>query len=67
MKLHEQRDIEEQMLISQSRSLTSPNEDAEPPLKRRRGGEIGRDWICDADGCDKEFKSVSLLLKPAME
>lgn len=28
-----------------------------PPWKRRRGGEIGRDWKCDVDDCDKDFKS----------
>lgn len=33
-----------------------------PPWKRRRGGEIGRDWKCDVDDCDKDFKSVSIVL-----
>ena len=28
------------------------------PKKRRRGGELGRDWVCEAEGCGKDFKSV---------
>jgi uncharacterized C2H2 Zn-finger protein len=60
-KLHEQRDAEEQL------RGTLPVEDADadddrPTKKARRGGEIGRDWKCDFEGCDKDFKSVSLLL-----
>ena len=31
------------------------------PLKRRRGGEVGRDWACEVEGCTKAFKSVSTL------
>jgi general transcription factor IIIA len=26
--------------------------------KRRRGGEIGRDWVCQVKECRKDFKSV---------
>ncbi|KAG6813740.1 hypothetical protein H0H92_007692 [Tricholoma furcatifolium] len=54
-KLHEQRDLEEEMALSDA-------EDADvlqPPRKKRRGGELGRDWKCDMDGCEKDFKSVS--------
>lgn len=29
------------------------------PRKKRRGGEMGRDWKCDIEGCEKDFKSVS--------
>lgn len=29
------------------------------PVKRRRGGDWGRDWICDFENCTKDFKSVS--------
>lgn len=32
--------------------------DDEPAVKKRRGGEHGRDWICDFEGCTKDFKSV---------
>ncbi|ETW80462.1 putative transcription regulator [Heterobasidion irregulare TC 32-1] len=28
---------------------------------RRRGGEVGRDWRCEEDGCWKEFKSKKAL------
>lgn len=32
--------------------------DDEPTVKKRRGGEHGRDWACDFEGCAKDFKSV---------
>ncbi|KAG8729052.1 Strongly-conserved Zn-finger binding protein (TFIIIA) [Ceratobasidium sp. 428] len=35
----------------------SDPEPSQPPLKRRRGGEVGRDWTCPQEGCDKAFKS----------
>jgi hypothetical protein len=38
------------------------SETSEPPLKRRRGGEVGRDWPCPRNDCDKAFKSVSTYL-----
>lgn len=58
-KLHEQRELEEEM------AAPSDAEDADnlqPPRKKRRGGEVGRDWKCDIDGCLKDFKSVSPLI-----
>jgi hypothetical protein len=30
----------------------------EPATKKRRGGDHGRDWVCDFEGCMKDFKSV---------
>lgn len=30
----------------------------DPPRKKRRGGEAGRDWKCEVDDCGKDFKSV---------
>ena len=33
-------------------------DDDEPAAKKRRGGEYGRDWICDFEGCTKDFKLV---------
>jgi len=54
MKLHEQREIEDAM-----QSDESAEEDT-LPRKRRRGGEVGRDWICAEPGCSKDFKSVCL-------
>lgn len=55
-KLHEQRDLE----IEINSAMGSDNDDAneEPPRKKRRGGEIGRDWKCEMAGCGKDFKSV---------
>ncbi|KAG6837805.1 hypothetical protein H0H93_016173 [Arthromyces matolae] len=54
-KLHEQRDLEDTM------TLSDPDDGDRPPRKRRRGGEIGRDWKCEKDGCDKDFKSKKAL------
>ncbi|KAG6920025.1 hypothetical protein DXG01_010093 [Tephrocybe rancida] len=56
-KLHEQREIEEEMAISDAEDADS----TQPPRKKRRGGEIGRDWKCDVDGCQKDFKSKKAL------
>lgn len=47
-KLHETRDLEIELETTE-----------EPPRKRRRGGELGRDWVCDIDQCEKDFKSAS--------
>lgn len=33
----------------------------ERPKKRRRGGELGRDWVCEEEGCGKDFKSVCVV------
>lgn len=44
------RDVEAQLNIQV---------DDGPPRKKRRGGDIGRDWKCDYDDCGKDFKSVS--------
>ncbi|KAF7375899.1 Transcription factor IIIA [Mycena sanguinolenta] len=53
-KLHEQQTAEA--------SIDAMNNvDGEPPLKKRRGGELGRDWKCDVDGCTKDFKSKKAL------
>ena len=57
-RLHEQRDVEEKMAVSDIEDSDS----FQSPRKKRRGGEIGRDWKCDVDGCIKDFKSVSTLL-----
>lgn len=56
LKLHEQRDREAELSEDEEEELESGSERAR---KRRRGGEVGRDWICDFEGCDKEFKSVN--------
>ena len=55
MKLHEEREVEARL------ELDEDGEDADGrPKKRRRGGEMGRDWKCEVEGCGKEFKSVRL-------
>ena len=63
LKIHAQRD-QEADIDDAIHGSASENED-EPPRKRRRGGEVGRDWVCKVDGCGKDFKSVILrLLRP---
>jgi len=54
LKLHEERALED--VLSEHEDHSS-EEDA-PPRKRRRGGELGRDWKCEVEGCTKDFKSV---------
>ncbi|KAI0704925.1 hypothetical protein BC835DRAFT_1315791 [Cytidiella melzeri] len=55
LKIHEQREIEEGL-----HAVASDVEDG-PPLKRRRGGEVGRDFVCDIGDCTKDFKSKKAL------
>ena len=57
LKLHEQRALED--VLSEHEDGSS-DEDA-PPRKRRRGGEVGRDWKCEVEGCTKDFKSVRFV------
>ncbi|KAI0043129.1 hypothetical protein FA95DRAFT_1563607 [Auriscalpium vulgare] len=52
LKVHEQREME---------ASDSDEDGGERPRKRRRGGEIGRDWRCREPGCTKDFKSKKAL------
>jgi hypothetical protein len=54
LKLHEQRALED---VLSEHEDSSSDEDV-PRRKRRRGGEVGRDWKCEIEGCTKDFKSV---------
>ncbi|EAU91525.1 transcription factor iiia [Coprinopsis cinerea okayama7 len=58
LKLHEERELEAQI---RGHVDSDAEEDLGPPKKRRRGGEIGRDWKCDFDGCTKDFKSKKAM------
>lgn len=55
IKLHDEREAELQLEITEKT-------DDEPLRKKRRGGDQGRDWQCDLLGCDKGFKSVSVVV-----
>ncbi|CAA7261641.1 unnamed protein product [Cyclocybe aegerita] len=57
LRLHEQKELE----LELQGIADSDNENDKPPKKRRRGGEHGRDWKCEAPGCDKDFKSKRAL------
>ncbi len=64
LRVHEQREREAE--LSRSLGLGGSNEEDEPQVlhgderasKRRRGGEIGRDWRCTEEDCERVFKSV---------
>ncbi|KAJ3524427.1 hypothetical protein NM688_g8565 [Phlebia brevispora] len=58
LKVHEQREVEKGLRIDESDVEDDPDE---PPRKRRRGGIVGRDWICNVEGCRKDFKSKKAL------
>ncbi|KAK7057485.1 hypothetical protein R3P38DRAFT_2841252 [Favolaschia claudopus] len=55
-KIHEQEAVEAEL-----DAAMDVEEDGEPPRKKRRGGEVGRDWKCNVDGCTKDFKSKKAL------
>lgn len=58
LKLHEQREVE--TLLQGERNNDSDAETSHS-RKRRRGGELGRDWKCDYPNCGKDFKSKRAL------
>lgn len=58
LRLHEQRAAGDAIERGVADARAGDEEEPERPQKRRRGGEFGRDWRCDAVGCDKDFKSV---------
>ncbi|KAI0793395.1 hypothetical protein C8Q75DRAFT_559342 [Abortiporus biennis] len=60
LKVHDQKDVETQILCDNDSEHSDPDNDR--PKKRRRGGEIGRDWACEIEGCDKDFKSKKALM-----
>jgi hypothetical protein len=57
-KLHEHREIEAEWYAA-----AVDSGDDGPSRKKRRGGNLGRDWKCEVDGCEKDFKSVGLTCK----
>lgn len=54
LKLHDQSEAETTLRVD----FDTDSEQSDPPRKMRRGGEVGRDWVCDVNGCGKDFKSV---------
>ncbi|KAI0778057.1 hypothetical protein BD413DRAFT_506447 [Trametes elegans] len=58
LKIHAQREQEGDM---DGAVAGSGSDDEERPHKRRRGGEVGRDWACEVPGCGKDFKSKKAL------
>ncbi|KZT38466.1 hypothetical protein SISSUDRAFT_986194 [Sistotremastrum suecicum HHB10207 ss-3] len=61
LKVHEDREIEDQLKADADDEADGVNGDEERYAKRRRGGDVGRDWVCVEDGCDKAFKSNKAL------
>lgn len=67
LKLHEQREMEGAVEAAAKADSDveeggEEEDDGERP-KKRRGGEIGRDWKCEEEGCTKDFKSVSFVAR----
>lgn len=58
LKVHEDREIEDQLREDADDEADGGDAENETPAKRRRGGEIGRDWRCSEEACGKAFKSV---------
>ncbi|KAI0735302.1 hypothetical protein C8Q76DRAFT_711770 [Earliella scabrosa] len=56
LKIHAQRDQEAEL-----DDVPASGSEDERPRKRRRGGEVGRDWVCEVEGCSKDFKSKKAL------
>ena len=57
--------MEEGLVVDGEGEGGGEGEDGEErPKKRRRGGEVGRDWKCAVAGCEKDFKSVRSLPSP---
>jgi general transcription factor IIIA len=56
MKLHNQNDVQDAIASDSD----AESEIDGPPCKKRRGGEVGRDWLCEVEGCGKDFKSVRI-------
>ncbi|KAF9777877.1 hypothetical protein BJ322DRAFT_1094846 [Thelephora terrestris] len=56
LKIHEGRDLD-----SRLGSEEGATNDDEPSMKRKRGGDHGRDWVCDFEGCTRDFKSKKAL------
>ncbi|CAL1696061.1 unnamed protein product [Somion occarium] len=59
LRIHEQQNVETELCAAEPQS--DAETDNERPRKRRRGGEVGRDWLCDVPGCGKDFKSKKAL------
>lgn len=62
MKLHEQQEVERVILEDANDDTADDEDEMGRPKKRRRGGEVGRDWACEEEGCEKDFKSVCTSL-----
>jgi general transcription factor IIIA len=52
LKIHEGRDLDARLDDGEDAN------DGEPGMKKKRGGDYGRVWICDFEGCTKDFRSV---------
>ena len=59
MKLHEEREVEAGLNADSVEEADGEGGEGETrPKKRRRGGEMGRDWKCEIEGFGKDFKSI---------
>jgi hypothetical protein len=58
LKVHEERDIQES--LEDAMDYDKSHDETEGPSKRTI--EVGRDWKCEWDSCEKAFKSVCLCV-----
>lgn len=56
LKVHEQREADKELYGDSD--ADDESESSNTTTKRRRGGETGRDWVCEVESCGKDFKSV---------
>ncbi|KAI0094720.1 hypothetical protein BDY19DRAFT_872574, partial [Irpex rosettiformis] len=61
LKIHEQREMEEGLNVMEFDREDDAGSDTSPSTKKRRGGEVGRDWVCGIEDCTKDFKSKKAL------
>jgi general transcription factor IIIA len=63
LKLHEQYgDDPEQARGDDADYEENTTDTDEHPRKRLRRGDLGRNWKCQEEDCDKDFTSVSLIV-----
>lgn len=68
LRIHAERELEAELERHCGAGAGDEGEADDRPRKRRRGGEVGRDWACEEPGCEKDFKSVRrffLVVPPA--
>lgn len=62
LRIHQERTQDDALHDALQTAENDPDDGERHPIKRpRRGGNVGRDWICSVGQCTMGFKSVSLM------